>query len=941
MNDKDKTREQLTIELRELQQKYDSLKEISDKGITKHKQAEKFLLESNENLSITLHSIGDGVISTDKNGLIVQMNPIAEKLCGWKLYDAAGKPLTEVFKIINAETRESVADPVRKVLENSEIVGLANHTVLISKNGNEYQISDSAAPIKTKEGEITGVVLVFSDVTESYAAQKQMNISEERYRSLLNNLEAGIVVHAPDTSIVMNNPRASELLGLTNDQMRGKAAIDPVWKFVNEDNIPIALEDYPVNRIVSTKQAIKNQILGIHQPGKNNIVWVTVNGFPALNKTGEITEIVISSIDITERKKKEEKVREKNIQFRKLSANVSDLIFQFTRRPDGTYYVPIASEGIRNIFGCSPEDVLNDFTPIGKVIYPDDAVRVISDIEYSAKHLTYFTCEFRVQIPGKAIQWIYSKSNPEKLPDGSITWYGFNADITERKQAEESLIKLKTAIEKSEVSVIITDSKGNIEYANPFFTELTGYSVDEYIGQNPKVLKTDYHPKEFYEELWNTIVSGKTWEGEFYNRKKNGEFYWENAIISPIKNDKNEITHFVAIKTDITEAKKTSTELIIAKDKAEESNRLKSAFLANMSHEIRTPMNGILGFAGLLKEPNLTGKEQQKYIQIIEKGGARMLNIINDIINISKIESGQMDVTISDSNINEQIEYIYTFFKPEIEAKGMQLSFKNMLPVKEATIKTDREKLFAILTNLVKNAIKYSEKGSIEIGYDKKGEHLEFYVKDSGIGIESNRKEAIFERFIQADIEDKMARQGAGLGLSISKAYVELLGGKLWVESEKGIGSIFYFTIPYTTELLKTDGITNSTADDVMEAQVKNLKILIVEDDETSDLLLSTMLTKINREILQAKNGLEAIELCRNNPDLDLILMDIKMPVMDGYEATRQIRQFNKDVIIIAQTAYGLTGDRENAIVAGCNAYISKPIIKDELMSLIQQYFIK
>ena len=382
-------------------------------------------------------------------------------------------------------------------------------------------------------------------------------------------------------------------------------------------------------------------------------------------------------------------------------------------------------------------------------------------------------------------------------------------------------------------------------------------------------------------------------------------------------------------------------ELSLAKEKAEESDRLKSAFLANMSHEIRTPMNGILGFAGLLKEPNLTGKEQQKYIQIIEKGGARMLNIINDIISISKIESGQMDVTISDSNINEQIEYIYTFFKPEVEAKGMQLSFKNMLPVKEATIKTDREKLFAILTNLVKNAIKYSEKGSIEIGYDKKGEHLEFYVKDSGIGIESNRKEAIFERFIQADIEDKMARQGAGLGLSISKAYVELLGGKLWVESEKGIGSIFYFTIPYTTELLKTDGITNSTADDVMEAQVKNLKILIVEDDETSDLLLSTMLTKINREILQAKNGLEAIELCRNNPDLDLILMDIKMPVMDGYEATQQIRQFNKDVIIIAQTAYGLTGDRENAIVAGCNAYISKPIIKDELMSLIQQYFIK
>ncbi|MDA3882079.1 MAG: ATP-binding protein [Bacteroidales bacterium] len=385
---------------------------------------------------------------------------------------------------------------------------------------------------------------------------------------------------------------------------------------------------------------------------------------------------------------------------------------------------------------------------------------------------------------------------------------------------------------------------------------------------------------------------------------------------------------------------KRAAELIIAKEQVEQSDRLKSAFLANMSHEIRTPMNGILGFAELLKEPNLTGEEQQKYIRIIEKSGAHMLNIINNIVSISKIESGLMEVNISESNINEQIEYIYTFFKPAVEGKGMRILFKNSLPLSKAIIKTDREKLYAILTNLVKNAIKYSEAGSIELGYDKKGEDLEFYVKDSGIGIDSNRQEAIFERFIQADISDKMARQGAGLGLSISKAYVEILGGKIWVQSEKGLGSTFYFTIPYATEILKTDEIANGTTNGVMELQIKNLKILIVEDDETSDILVSLMLKKMSREILNARNGLEAIELCSNNPDIDLILMDIKMPVMDGYEATRQIRQFNKDVIIIAQTAYGLTGDREKGIIAGCNAYLSKPIIKNELMSSIKQYVI-
>ncbi len=244
-------------------------------------------------------------------------------------------------------------------------------------------------------------------------------------------------------------------------------------------------------------------------------------------------------------------------------------------------------------------------------------------------------------------------------------------------------------------------------------------------------------------------------------------------------------------------------ELVNAKEHAEESDRLKSAFLANMSHEIRTPMNGILGFSELLKEPDLTGEQQQEYILMIEKSGARMLNIINDIIDISKIEAGLMKLDIRESNINEQIEYIYTFFKPEVEAKGMKLAFKNNLPAKEAFIKTDREKLYAILTNLVKNAIKYTNKGSIEFGYFKKVEMIEFYFKDTGIGIPKDRQEAIFERFIQADIADKQARQGAGLGLSITKAYIEMLGGKIWVESQDGIGSTFYFTLPYNAEPMK------------------------------------------------------------------------------------------------------------------------------------------
>ena len=385
--------------------------------------------------------------------------------------------------------------------------------------------------------------------------------------------------------------------------------------------------------------------------------------------------------------------------------------------------------------------------------------------------------------------------------------------------------------------------------------------------------------------------------------------------------------------------------LHLAKLKAEENDRLKSAFLANMSHEIRTPMNGILGFADLLKQPKLTGEEQQEYIDIIQKSGVRMLNIINDIISISKVEAGQMEIKLSDTNINEQLEYIYTFFKPEVDGKGMQIFLKNGLPKNEALIITDREKIYAILTNLVKNAIKYTNEGSIEFGYvlrtKSEPKELEFFIKDSGIGVSNDRQDAIFERFVQGDIADTAALQGAGLGLAITKAYVEMLGGKIWMNSKFGSGSIFYFTIPYNTKQKIKGKLKNVISQDPSENEIKKLNILIAEDDENSEKLLSMIVKKYSSKIFKVKNGVDAINVCLNNQHIDLILMDIKMPDMDGYEATRQIRQSDKDVIIIAQTGYGLTGDRDMALDAGCNNYISKPIVKDELIAMINHYFNK
>lgn len=374
-------------------------------------------------------------------------------------------------------------------------------------------------------------------------------------------------------------------------------------------------------------------------------------------------------------------------------------------------------------------------------------------------------------------------------------------EIKQRKKAEISLKKseqrLRTLSETTTAGLFIY-YKDKIIYANPAAERLCRYSLKE--------LKTlsflDIVHPDFKTILANQIIRKA--------QKKNIPTHFEIKITTKDKKEcwldiTNGLIEWMGIQAgiisafDITIRKHVEEDLILAKEKAEESDRLKSAFLANMSHEIRTPMNGIMGFTELLKKPKLTGVKKVKYINIIQKSGARMLNIINDIINISKIESGQMEITISETNINEEMEYIYNFFKPELDKKGIHVQLKNKLSNKQVILKTDRDKVYAILINLVKNAIKFTSSGSIWFGYEKKSNYLEFFVSDTGEGIPKKQIEFIFDRFRRGDETYTRNQEGSGLGLSISKAFVEMLGGEIWVESEQGKGSTFYFTLPYNT----------------------------------------------------------------------------------------------------------------------------------------------
>lgn len=369
-----------------------------------------------------------------------------------------------------------------------------------------------------------------------------------------------------------------------------------------------------------------------------------------------------------------------------------------------------------------------------------------------------------------------------------------------------------------------------------------------------------------------------------------------------------------------------------AEKKARESDLLKSAFLQNISHEIRTPMNGIVGFAGLLKENNLTKNQKEMYLNIITKSSDQLLSVVNDVLDVSLIDSGNVIINNTQFHLNEFLDQIYSAHGT-ILRKDISLQLNNTLSGFAHVVFTDKVKLGQILDNLISNAIKYTPTGLIEFGCEMKEDQLLFFVKDSGIGIAPEYHEKIFDRFHRAEIEITKTIGGVGLGLAICKGNVNLLNGDIWVESNLGIGSKFYFTIPGNFVVLE---ITENEKED-SKSILNPGCVLVAEDEEYNFLYISRLLTDAGIDFLRATNGQEAVDICRNNSNLGIILMDIKMPILNGYEAVKIIRGFNRKIPIIAQTAFVIGNEKKKALDIGCNDYIAKPFKRAELLDKIKK----
>jgi len=501
-------------------------------------------------------------------------------------------------------------------------------------------------------------------------------------------------------------------------------------------------------------------------------------------------------------------------------------------------------------------------------------------------------------------------------------------------RAEEKISRLLTAIEQTSAQIIVTDEKGIIEYINRRYSEITGLSPDDVIGKEALSFVSEEGLRENLSSISLRLSEQKNYSGEFLTTYNERNKLWELVSITPIVNSAGKITNYVAVKEDITQRKLMEQQIIEARDKAERSDRLKDAFLQNLSHEIRTPLNAIVGFSDLIRKSSDTRDEKLKeYTSIINESSHQLLNIVTDILTISIIETGQEKPTLKIIEIHKLLDQLREIFHPVAILKNLQ--FRVISPVDKNPLyfQTDETKLTQILSNLLNNAIKFTHTGSVELRCELREGNIYFVVKDTGIGIAKESQEIIFDRFRQAEESIHTEYGGTGLGLSISKSFADMLGGEISVHSLTGEGSEFTLSLPYKPAVNPVFDRLHSLIPDG-----KKMTILVAEDEITNFILLKAYLNHPNVTLIYAEDGREAINACEKNRNIDLILMDIKMPVMDGITAFEKIRKFRPDLPVIAQTAYGLQAEKFHFLEIGFSDYISKPINREELIDTIHKF---
>lgn len=917
-----------------------------------------------------LNTISEAVYIQDENGTFIDVNEGAARMYKCRREDLIGKNPLDV----GIAEKNDYAEVARLSAE----VWHTGVPAAFEFWARHFDGGEILKEVIVNKGVYFGrpvLIATARDITERRKAEISRQEREEFYRKLLMNLPDLVIrTDLQGTVVYVNEYSHGSFPQFSKSDVIGRNMLS----FIAAEDLEIAIEN---TRKMFEKPLGPKEYRVVDLEGK--VIECEINGDILYDMQQNPTGMVYVLRDISERKKAERELFRSREMLQLILDNIP--LYVFWKDLNSVFL------GCNNNFAkvcglSSPDEVIGktDYDMVWKKEEADFFVSVDQRIIKSGIG-EYHIIEPQTRTDGKT-SWLDTNKGPLYDSDGKIMGVlGTFLDITDRRMAEEQILQqtrlreLLVEISSTYINIPIESVEAEIARSMNKLSQFVGadrcyiFEYDETTnicsnthewcgeGIEPQIdnLQSIELPEEWREAFSHGnpiyipdvsfLPEGLTKDilepqqvislivlPMIHNNRCIGFMGFDSVRSKHTYSDIEQqlLKVFTQMLVNIRLRKQSEEDLIKAKEKAEESDRLKMAFLANMSHEIRTPMNGILGFAGLLKEANLSGSQREEYIGLIEKSGARMLSVINDIISISKIEAGLMTVNDAEVNVNEQIEYVYSFFKPEAVAKGLALVLNTPLPADAAVVSTDGEKLYAVLSNLVKNAITYSARGVVEIGYRKEPDRLVFFVKDEGIGIPKEKQSMIFERFIQVDNSNTRSYEGAGLGLAIAKAYLDMLGGSISVESDGIKGSTFFFTIPCSNAKAK-QAFSQRSEHQQANASHQNLNLLVAEDDEISFRLISKIMEQCCKMILRAKTGREAISVYAEHPEIDVILMDVKMPDMDGYEATRRIRKISKHVIVIAQTAYGLENDYELAIKAGCNDYMAKPIDPTALHAMI------
>jgi PAS domain S-box-containing protein len=900
--------------------------------ISEHKKATEELVHKEKRYRTLFEFSPNGIIIEDENGTILDVNPAFCELMNLDKNDLYGK---NIFTVVHPDARGRIQDNIRKIMRGERLSHVEKN---IRKDGSTVYVQLYERKILLPDGR-PGIISIATDITEQKIAQEALLKSEESYRGLFNSANDAIYIQDRSGRFLDINEGALKMYGYSRKEMLGKT---PEFVSAPGKNDLAKVVD-KLNKAFHGKPQVF-EFWGIDKKGRVFPKEVRLNKGTYFGK-----EVVVAfAQDITDRHIAMKELEEKETRLRRIFNAFPDIYFKTSL--DGI--VEELSPSVAKITGYETEEIIGrnyldvynstiDHEKIGKILLEKGEMNDF-DIPILTKDNRLIHCSLTARL-------IYDENQQ------AIGIEGVFRDISDRikaekeiKESQRRLLTLMTNLPGMAYRCQY-DADWTMEFVSQGCFELTGYHPEELINNSETSYDQLIHPddREMVRTSIQLAVSNKKpFQLVYRIHKKEGELVWVWEQGTGVDYSKSNIIALEGFIANITTRKLVEEELLIAKEKAEESDRLKSAFLANMSHEIRTPMNSIIGFSQLLDDPELVPEERNHFVNMIQNSGNDLLNIIDDIIDISKIEAGQMKIFKTHHNLHDLMQELRIFFsdylKTKPEKKNLTIVYKPPLNSTNTTIYTDVDRFKQVFRNLLSNAIKFTEKGVVEFGftsgtYDQKPGYL-FHVRDTGVGIPSDKTDQIFNPFTQVIDSNFRLYGGTGLGLTITKKIVGILGGKIWVESEHGKGSVFYFTHPVLVQSESKDSDFQPKINTVFgKFEWPGKRILFVEDDDNSYQYFENVLKRTKVEIVRAADGLQAVKRAKESI-FDLIFMDIQMPGMDGIKAMKKIRSVHKDIPIIAQTAYAMQGEREKYLNAGFDNYVSKPVKINDLLEIIGKY---